>query len=237
MPERDPFGNEITEDSPLYQQPSEQPSVIVEHRASEGRASQVRIARNVLGFAIGFALIGGIGAAVVASVVGTADDAADKVRGVLSTARRTPTEHGPGPSGLQPGSMLRSDALIKTLPKVGAHGSRVQTLRIDAQRVSATLLNRDSRLVVVAIAYDGTTTVAPTEVHPTGIETTPISAVLSKAPSRAIARAAAKLRRPATAVDYVVLTRFAGTSQWVVYFKSGAYFQASLDGRRVKRLG
>jgi hypothetical protein len=219
MPERDPFGNEI---------PGSE---------SGERPTRVRVSRNVLGFAVGFALIAGVAGAVIAMVAGTADDAADKVRGVFSTARQAPVPRHGGPAGLQPGSMLRADELSKALPKVRAHGSRVQTLRIDAQRVSATLLGRDSRLIVMAIAYDGTSTVAPTEVHPRGIETTPISAVTSIAPSRAIARAAAKMHRPATAVDYVVLTRFAGESLWVVYFKSGAYFQASLDGRRVKRLG
>src|SRR5690349_22681733 len=61
-----------------------------------------------------------------------------------------------------------------------------------------TTLFRSSRLKVFTIAYDGATNVVPTQARLTGIEATPVAAVLSRAPSRAVARAAAQLHRRVT---------------------------------------
>lgn len=204
------------------------------------------VAGRLVGWIVALAVIGGIGAAIAGSVAGISD----KVKSVTdsftvpsftstssATTPEAPAKPSAPPTGLKPGSMLRADAFARALVKLRTQGSRAQTLRVDAERVSGNVLSSTGRMTVVSLSWDGTSNIVKTPARIPSASAVSLRGVSSKAPSRAVARAAAALGRPARAVNYVVLTSFAGQAQWFVYFKDGRYFKASLDGRRVERIG
>lgn len=207
---------------------------------------------RMVGLLITLAVIGGI----VAAVIGGVNSVSDKVRSVTNSfsipsfttatgTTPTPTSESPStpskpsapPTGLAPGSMLRADRFGPALVKLRSKGSRAQTLRIDATRVSGNVLDASGRMTIVSVSWNGDGQVIQTPATLSGASAVSLKAVTSKAPSRAVARAAALLGRPARRVNYVVLTEFAGTAKWFVYFTDGKYVSASLDGRRVQRIG
>jgi len=147
-----------------------------------------------------------------------------------------PAKPASPPSGLQPASLLRAEEFGKALVKMREQGGRVQTMRLDPTRISANILNNESVLRVFSVTWEGNVSTTKTSSRLAGTATVSLSAINSKAPSRAVARAAAMLGRTARQVNYVVLLNFAGSPQWMVYFKDGKYVRASLDGRRVQRV-
>lgn len=266
MTERDPFGNEIPEEKKqepistfVTSSPSEGDSGFPGLVATP-RPVNVRLWTRVFGLLMTVGLLGAVAAFVVVPAVDTVKDAADRfhipsftVPGMTTVDGATidgttviqETETPPAaakppaepPSGLQPGSMLRSDVLAAYLPKLRAQGLHAQTMRIDAQRISVNIIGRDGLLKVVSVSYDGRLNVVRTQARLGDAPTTSLAGVLSRAPARAVARAAAALGRPATQVNYIVLLNLGGTSSWFVYFKDGKYLRASLYGRHVERIG
>ncbi len=140
------------------------------------------------------------------------------------------------PSGLQPASLLRADEFGRALVKMRAQGGRVQTMRVDPTRISANLLNKANSLRIFSTTWDGNVQTVKTSSVLSGTATVSLTAINSKSPSRAVARAASLLGRTARQVNYLVLLNFAGNPQWMVYFKDGKYVRASLDGRQVQRV-
>jgi hypothetical protein len=204
---------------------------------------------RLVGIAITLAVFGAIAAAIIAGV----NSVGDKVKSVTdsftvptftspTTTGNSPTTPGKTakptspPSGLAPGSMMRADRFGVALRRFRAVGSRAQTMRVDAQRVSGNILDKSGRMTVVSFSWDGQSQVVRTSANLSAASAVSLKGVTSKAPSRAVARAAAAHGRPARDVNYLVLTNFAGTSKWFVYFKDGSYFSASLDGRKVQRI-
>jgi hypothetical protein len=195
------------------------------------------------------AIFGGIGLAVFSAV-----DTADKVKrtfsiphittpqinipGTSTPAPQTPPPSKPSqpPVGLQQGSLVRADAFASAIVKIRQQGTRAQTLRLDPTRISANVLDGSNKLRIASITWDGNVQTIKTSTTLAGASTVSLNAVSSRAPSRALARAASLLGRPARSFNYMVLLNFAGKPEWVVYFKDGKYVRASLDGRSVQRV-
>jgi hypothetical protein len=152
------------------------------------------------------------------------------------TKAQTPSKPAKAPSGLQPASLLRAEEFGRALVKMRAQGGRVQTMRVDPTRISANLLNNANSLRIFSTTWEGDVSTVKTSSVLSGTATVSLSAINSRSPSRAVARAAALLGRTARQVNYLVLLNFAGDPQWMVYFKDGKYVRASLDGRRVQRV-
>jgi hypothetical protein len=209
-----------------------------------------RIIGRLVGLVIFLAIAGGITAAVLAAL-----DTAKNVTNSFSIPKfTTPEVNLPGittpapgkaptpstpaktPSGLQPRSLARAEAFAPVLVKIREQGTRAQTLRLDATRVSANILDSSDVLRIVSVTWEGNVQTIKTSSRLTGSATVSLNGVSSKSPSRAPARAAKLLGRPATSFNYMVLTSFAGKAQWIVYFKDGKYVRASLDGRSVQKV-
>jgi hypothetical protein len=148
----------------------------------------------------------------------------------------TPVKPTQPPTGLGARSLLRADAFGASLVKIREQGGRVQTMRVDPTRISANVIGSDNTLKIVSVTWEGALQTIKTSSRLTGVSTVSLNAVNSKAPSRALARSAKLLGRPASAFNYMVLLNLAGSAKWVVYFKDGKYVQASLDGRSVQRV-
>jgi hypothetical protein len=63
-----------------------------------------------------------------------------------------------------------------------------------------------------------------------------LAGIRAGAPQRLTRSAAARLGVPASRVDYLVYTRFAGTGQWNVYFTGGQIFSADAHGAITRRI-
>jgi hypothetical protein len=210
-----------------------------------------RLIGRFVGLIIFLAIFGGIGLAVY-SAVDTADNVRDSIRDSIPsfttpasvpgastpTPAGTPSTSKPSqpPVGLQKGSLVRAAAFAPALVKIRKQGSRAQTLRLDPTRISANVLGNDDVLRIASITWDGNVQTIKTSTKLTSASTVSLSNVSSKAPSRALARAASLLGRPARSFNYMVLLSLGGKSEWVVYFKDGKYVRASLDGRNVQRV-
>ncbi len=201
---------------------------------------------------ISLAVLGGIGIAVYAAV-DTARDVSNSFPKITTPQVNLPgiTTPTPGdstskssaqskpaepPSGLQPRSLVRAEAFAPTLVKIREQGTRAQTMRLDPTRVNANVLNNDNLLRVVSVSWEGNLQTTKTSSRLTGVSTVSLNNVSSKSPSRALARAAKLLGRPATSFNYMVLMNLGGQAQWLVYFKDGKYVRASVDGRSVQKV-
>jgi len=209
---------------------------------------------RIVGRFVALAVFLAIGGAIAAAVIGGVDKVKDvtdsftvpsfSVPSVSVPTPSVPTAESPStpskpakaPVGLQRGSMIRAEAFGKALVRLRQEGGRAQTLRLDAERVSANLLTKANALRIVSLTWDGNAQVVKTSSHLSGQQTVSLAGVSSQSAERAVKRAAAMLGRGASKVNYLVLTNFAGTSQWFIYFKDGKYLKASLDGRNVQRI-
>jgi hypothetical protein len=208
-----------------------------------------RLVGRFIGVIVFLAIFGGVGLAIYSAV-----DTADKVKKTFSIPSfttpqvnvpptsnpapqpQTPSKPAQPPAGLQKGSLVRADAFAPALVKIRQQGTRAQTLRVDPTRISANVLDANSALRIASVTWDGSVQTIKTSSTLAGASTVSLNAISSKAPSRALARAAGLLGRPARTFNYMVLLNFGGKPGWVVYFKDGKYVRASLDGRSVQRV-
>ncbi len=213
-----------------------------------------------LGKIVGLLIVFGILGAVAAAVIPAVNSVKDTVNSVTNsfsvpsvsvpgiavengttsiTETDAPGEQKPAtpPKGLQPRSMLRADALARTLPALRKIGANAQTVRIDAERINATIVTATNKQRIAQIDWAGTSNVVKVPVAPpAALGRFSLSSLSSKAPSRAVARACALLKRPATQVNYLVVSKILGKLSIYVYFKDGTYVRASGDGRQVQRV-
>ena len=99
------------------------------------------------------------------------------------------------------------------------------------------MLTKDGRLRQVQIVPGGAARVLGTS--PSGFAGAPtmtMKGIDRGAPNRLTRSAAERLGTPASRVDYLVLTEFAGARQWNVYFKGGQIFSADAHGRITRRI-
>ena len=142
------------------------------------------------------------------------------------------------PRGLSAGSLLRPAAFGRAITRLRTGGyGRLGNLRVAPERIDATLVTKDGRLRQVQIVPGGTVRViGTTGAGFSGARTMTMNDIVASAPSRLTRSAAERLRVPASRVNYLVLSDFAGTRQWNVYFKGGQIFSADARGRITRRI-
>jgi len=141
------------------------------------------------------------------------------------------------PRGLSAGSLLRPAAFGRALTRLrtGGHG-RVTNLRVAPDRIDVTTVTKDGRLRLLQIVPGGALNVLQTTGGFAGAQTMTLKGVVASGPSRLTRSAAERLRQPASRVSYLVLSDFAGTRQWNIYFKGGQIFSADARGRITRRV-
>lgn len=142
------------------------------------------------------------------------------------------------PRGLSAGSLLRPAAFGRAITRLRTSGyGRLGNLRVAPERIDATFVTKDGRLRQVQIVPGGAVRViGTTGAGFAGARTMTMSEIVASAPSRLARAAAGRLRQPVSRVNYLVLSDFAGTRQWNVYFKGGQIFSADGRGRITRRI-
>ncbi|MDP1847180.1 MAG: hypothetical protein Q8K79_05245 [Solirubrobacteraceae bacterium] len=142
------------------------------------------------------------------------------------------------PRGLSTGSLLRPAAFGRAITRLRTGGyGRLGNLRVAPERIDATLVTKDGRLRQVQIVPAGAVRViGTTGAGFAGAKTMTMHDIVASAPSRLTRSAAGRLGVPASRVNYLVLSDFAGTRQWNVYFKGGQIFSADERGRITRRI-
>jgi hypothetical protein len=208
-----------------------------------------RLVRAVITLGIIVAVLGGLISVVVDEGVERADRFIDELAppdvqapSIPGVPDDAPTEAGRPertPRGLSAGSLLRPFAFGRAINRLRTGGyGRLANLRAAPERIDATLVTKGGRLRQVQIVPGGAVRVIGTT--PSGFAGTPTMAlkgIVAAAPSRLTRSAAGRLRQPASRVNYLVLSEFAGARQWNVYFKGGQIFSADARGRITRRVG
>jgi hypothetical protein len=148
---------------------------------------------------------------------------------------RTPPAATP-PAGLGARSLLRPAAVGRVLASARRDpGGRLGLLRLAPERADLQLARRGGGLDLLQIGADGGRTLvrSPGSAPSHAII---FSAIDRGAPQRLVRAAARRLRRPARAVDYVVLIDVLGGPRWSAYFTGGAAFQGDAHGRIIRRI-
>ena len=140
--------------------------------------------------------------------------------------------------GLSVTSLLRPAAFGKAMTRLRTGGyGRLTHLRVAPDRIDASMLTKDGRLRQVQIVPGGAARVIATS--PSGFAGAPTMAMKgidTSAPYRLTRSAAGRLEQPASRVNYLVLSEFAGARQWNVYFTGGQIFSADARGRITRRV-
>jgi hypothetical protein len=179
----------------------------------------------VVGY-LGFQLIGGL---------------ADKVRDVADTIKvpnlepPTPAEE---PTGLGPRSLLRAAVFERAMADLRRRDiGRLQHLRVAPGRINATLITPRGTLVNAQItATEGYRQLSESSPGFPATNTIRFGGLDPRAPQRLTRAAAERLRRPVSAIDYLVPSSDDGKVTWGAYFKGGAIFLADAKGRITRRV-
>jgi hypothetical protein len=175
-------------------------------------------------------LVVGLPAFITITVLSDVDDAFDGGGG----------GGGGGGSGDEP-SLVRPDrfrpALEKVKEEAGSEGS-VIAFRLDPERLSAVIRRSDGTGAVVIVERDLDERVLPAGQG--GGRGLSLNRIDPAVPDRLARRVAERLGRPVDDLSYLALTaiptnRTGGT--WSVFFKSGTFYVADLDGSNLTRPG
>ncbi|HEX2087815.1 MAG TPA: hypothetical protein VHF89_19170 [Solirubrobacteraceae bacterium] len=203
---------------------------------------------NALGCVFPLVVLVFIGAvlAVVVPAIIDAVDTVDEVRDGLDEGGGIPggdgsgggdaTRRGRPPAGFARGSLLRRENLAPALARLRrvTRSNRIDQLRVAADRVDVIAQLGGGRRRIAQATWDGDATVlATTPSGGTGTGTFPWSRVDAAAPQR-VARFATRGRSPSS-FAYLVLIDAAGL-RWSAFLENGTHFDASPDGRRVRRV-
>jgi hypothetical protein len=147
---------------------------------------------------------------------------------------------GGGDSGDEP-SLVRPDrfraALEKVRDEAGTEGS-VIAFRIDANRLSAVIRRTDATRSVVVVDRDlGRSVFSAGQGGGRGLS---LNRIDPEVPDRLARRVAERLGRPVDDLSYLALSYSPATpsgGQWSIFFKSGAFYVADLDGSNLTRPG
>ncbi len=175
---------------------------------------------------LGFQLIGGL---------------ADRVRDVADTITvpnlepPTPAEE---PTGLGPRSLLRAAVFERAMADLRRRDiGRLQHLRVAPGRINATLITPRGTLVNAQItATEGYRQLSESSPGFPATNTIRFGGLDPRAPQRLTRAAAERLRRPVSAIDYLVPSSDDGKVTWGAYFKGGAIFLADARGRITRRV-
>jgi hypothetical protein len=198
----------------------------------------------VLFLLIGIAAIGAFAIPAIIDAVDSVEKSIDDATPDVSTPSDRPgardgkpRKAARPPQGLQRASLLRRGNLAPALARLKrmTGSSRVQLVRLDAQRIIVTVALGGSRTRLAQATWDGQATVLSTSPSGATGRTFTWSQINASAPNR-IVRAATR-GRGAKAFDYVVLIDAAGL-RWSAFLKNGrGTFQAQPDGSGVIKVG
>jgi len=215
-----------------------------------GRAQGLRAGRMVrilVIVVVVFAVLGGI----ISTLVDEGVDRADRFLRDLETpdvqapavpgADETPSgrrQPALTASGLSVNSLLRPAAFRRAMTRLRTGGyGRLTNLRVAPDRIDASMLTKDGRLRQVQIVPGGAARVLVTSPGGfAGARTMTMKGIDTSAPNRLTRSAAGRLKAPASRVDYLVLSEFAGSRVWNIYFEGGAIFSADSSGRITRRV-
>ncbi len=218
--------------------------------------------RRLLPLAIVVALVGGVGAGIVGAISDAVDDidvaspefpqapvidpgagqetddAGDEAAQAGVEGEET-TPAGPV-EGLQPGSLLLASnfAAVKAKMRTGRYG-RLKNLSIRPERVNAQFVTKGGQIRNVTFGPGGRVDEGSLSGSGFGsLPTIPIGPMNSAAPFRMARSAAGRLKRPDTAVGYVVYfgEDFVGDIVWGVYMKDGEIFQGDTRGKILRQV-
>ena len=207
-----------------------------------------RLVRAVITLGVIVAVLGGLISVLVDEGVERADRFIDEfappdvqapsIPGARDDAPSEGSRPERTPRGVSTGSLLRPAAFGRAITRLRTGGyGRLGNLRVAPERIDATLVTKDGRLRQVQIVPGGAVRVIGTTGPSfSGAPTMPMKGIVASAPSRLTRSAAERLGVPASRVNYLVLSKFAGARQWNVYFKGGQIFSADARGRITRRI-
>ena len=173
----------------------------------------------------------GLGASLVANAGREIEDAIRDVPGVEAEPA------GPPPAGLQSGSLVRPGELRRALARLRAEDlGRAYTLRLEPERIDAQLVTPRGVMTSVQLRHDGGFDEFARSRGGGHLDTIPWNRLDPDAPARLARRAAARLGRPVTRLNYLVASLFDGRVIWGAYFKGGQIFQGDERGRLFRRI-
>lgn len=217
--------------------------------------------RRIAPLAIVVVILGGVGVGIVGAISDAVDDidvsspefpqapAIDPdtgeesgdvpVQGGVDGEDAPATPAGPV-EGLQPGSMLLASnfAAVKAKMRTGRYG-RLKNLSVRPERVNAQFVTKAGQIRNVTFLPDGQVDEGSLSGSGFGsLPTIPIGPMNSAAPFRMARSAAGRLKRPDTAVGYVVYygEDFVGDIVWGVYMKDGEIFQGDTRGKILRQI-
>jgi hypothetical protein len=166
-----------------------------------------------------------IGGAVTAFNAGS-----DALGGITSTidSSATPTTKKTTPSSGT--SLMNAKALKAALAKLPK--GDIVLLRLEPARLDANVI-AGGKLHVAQVTSGGDvrdiTTPGSTAGDPVKVN--------SAAPMRIARTAAKRAGRPLSSINYLVLIHILGKDEWQLYFKDGAHYTGSANGKRVHKVG
>ena len=198
-----------------------------------------RIVKAVFVLAIIVVILSSLGALMSfsGSVVDSVSDLPDRVG--LPQEGTSAGEPAAEPVGLGEGSMLLRRNLEPALRRMRTSGlGRLKSLSIRPARVDAQLLTKDGRLRSVQQRFDGKLTSFSLSGPGFGaLGTIPFARADPAVPARLARRAAERVGRRVSQVDYVVLVESGPESVWTIVMKGGGQFIADARGRITRRIG
>ena len=254
MPEYDAFGREVGEDTmsswrsgsgalpaePVPEPPAPAPAVSAAEAPQPAPRPAFRPPRRRRRVRLRWLLLPLAGWGALALFANVGFKAEDAIRDFKfpTVTPAVPELEGPAPTGLGAESLLRAEALRRSLTQLrGERIGRIQSLRIAPERIDATLLTRRGSLVSVQIRPGGgLRRLAESGSGFGAVGTIPYAAIVADAPQRLVRAAAERLGRPVSRIDYVLPTYTSGVLTWGAYFKGGAIFLADERGKITRRI-
>ena len=212
------------------------------------RSPVTSVIRGVIFLGIVIALLGGVIGTLVGEGVDRVEEFGRELEAPDVQVPAVPGSDEESPSGraqatlpargLSVTSLLRPAAFGKAMTRLRTGGyGRLTHLRVAPDRIDATMVTKDGRLRQVQVVPGGAVRVIGTSPAGfTGARTMTLKGIVAAAPSRLTRSAAGRLKQPASRVDYLVLSEFAGARQWNAYFKGGETFSADARGRITRRV-
>ncbi|MEY2516304.1 MAG: hypothetical protein QOJ89_3662 [bacterium] len=196
-----------------------------------------RIVKTAFVVAIIIAILGGVGGLVSVSEQGTGG--VSDLPSRVGVPPQAPSGNAPEPVGLGHGSLLLRRNLEPALRRMRTSGlGRLKSLSIRPARINAQLLTKDGRLRSVQQRFDGKLTSLSISGGGFGaLATIPFSRANPVVPSRLARRAAARVGRGVSQVEYVAFVDSGPAAVWTVVMKGGGQFIGDARGRITRRIG
>jgi hypothetical protein len=170
------------------------------------------------------------------AIVNTVGDATRELDDAFKIER--PDAPAAAPTGLGRGSLVREAQFAAAMRRLqGERYGGLTSLRVAPERINAQFLTDDGRLVSVQLSSDGKLQTFGGGGTGFSTDTIPYSRVRAAVPERLTRRAAKRVGKPATRLDYLVLSGGGPRDLlWGAFFKGGGHVQGFADGRVWRRV-